>query len=434
MKRLVYQSESSQFINAVKEVQLLDGEMQRFLYFSKRVFSKTPSGTNSFVLSKVYWNDDDELVYVKATYRVMLSSGNKVFLTNKFDEGLKFNLKTGTKFWQGLKWKMLDPKIQDILLQELGCEWATESKQTQWGYKDYLYKQLITTNSLANRVLRKRITNPLDLMKAFLSNDPMWRGLKLRTNAPLILKLVKGQNRMQAAYECLKVEENPLRLLQHFASQGKIACELLSFVHQGDLIWELVRLDKKINCNWSAKRLAELHTQCSRDLRELELKFMDSIQYPYSQPCPMLPDMEIIDNNMRLWEEGSIMNHCIYGYLDNAMQRKVFHFHCKFGDGDFSLAVQTYRKWVDEESEYVVDFGIQQMYKAYNTSCSIEQRNAIVEWLAKDEVQGWFANEVKVYEDEVLQKQRSLVQDRMQEAHERIVVPRIVDDIDDLPF
>lgn len=436
MKRLVYESNSSQYFQAVKDVQLLDGDMQRFLYFSKRVLSKN-MGNNTFSHSRMYWNDDNELVYVNALYKVMISTGNKVFLTNTLQAGFKFVPGQGIKFWKGMKFSMLDSTIQEALLRELGCEWALEGRDTNYGYHNYFYKQFLRSNAIVNRVLLKRITNPLDLVKAFLSNDGRWRTLKLRPYASLVLKLAKLEKvHLERIHESLSVEENPVRLLQHFAQKETDKCELTSYYHGGDLRWELVRLDKKINCNWSHKRLDEVHTRCSRDLREMELKYMDTIKYPYSQPCPMLPDMELIDTNIRLWEEGSMMSHCIYSYLQSAIDRRVFHFHCTFGDGDFSLAVQEYREWCSEENEYISSYQVQQMYKAYNKSCTDEQRSAIEEWLRRSEVQLWFANEVKVHEDEILEKQRRIAEQRVANAQARILpgAPPALDDVDELPF
>jgi hypothetical protein len=443
MKRLVYESQGSQYFQAVKDVQQLDGDMQRFLYFSKRVLSKH-SGSNTFTYSKVYWNDDNELVYVSATYKVMLSKTNKVFLTNTLNAGFKFRPDKGIEFWKGMKFCALDSATKEAIYRELGCEWVLDGVPSKYsGHMNYYYGYFLRSNAIINRVLRKRITNPLDLVRAFLSNDGKWRDLKLRSNAALVLKLAK-QDKVELEYifECLQVEENPSRLLQWFATKESHKCEFQTYYHHGDLRWELVRLGKKINCNWSHKRLDELHTRCSRDIREMELKYMDTIKYPYSQPCPMIPNMELIDTNLRLWEEGSIMSHCIYSYLQSAIERRVFHFHGTFGGEDFSLAVQEYRKWVDEEVEYVSKFEVQQMHQAYNKSCTPEQRIAINDWLSRTEVQQWFANEVKVYEEEVKAKQQAQIQAKISETQARVAevrglapgAPAPLDDLDDLPF
>lgn len=434
MKRLVYESNSSMYFNAVKDVQQLDGDMQRFLYFSNRVLDKNRPGLKDFTYLKLYWNDEGELVYVRTKYKVMLSSGNKVFLLNSLQDGFKFTPSKGMTFWKGLKFASLDTPIKEAVFKELDCEWVLEGEDHAYGRR-YYYDYFLKSNAIVNRVLRKRITNPLDLVKAFLSNDVRWRGLKLRSQAGLVLKLAKDENNyMHYAFDLLKVEENPTRLLHFIVNQGIQACQFATYRFADALRWELVKLDKKVNCNWSHKRLDEVHTQCSRDLRKIELSMMDPVLYPYSAPCPMLDGMELIDNNMRLWEEGSVMNHCIYNYLENAKQRKLFHFHCTFGGDDFSLAVQTSRRWSDEHNEYLKEFDVQQMYQAHNRSCTDEQKDAINAWLGRDDVQAWFANEVKVHEEAIIHKQKLMTEQRMQEAHDRIVVPRIVDDMDELPF
>ncbi|MFN9109424.1 MAG: hypothetical protein ACK5XN_05055, partial [Bacteroidota bacterium] len=208
MKRLVYESQGSQYFQAVKDVQQLDGDMQRFLYFSKRVLSKH-SGSNTFTYSKVYWNDDNELVYVSATYKVMLSKTNKVFLTNTLNAGFKFRPDKGIEFWKGMKFCALDSATKEAIYRELGCEWVLDGVPSKYsGHMNYYYGYFLRSNAIINRVLRKRITNPLDLVRAFLSNDGKWRDLKLRSNAALVLKLAK-QDKVELEYifECLQVEE-----------------------------------------------------------------------------------------------------------------------------------------------------------------------------------------------------------------------------------
>jgi len=95
--------------------------------------------------------------------------------------------------------------------------------------------------------------------------------------------------------------------------------------------------------------------------------------------------MELIADNKRLWKEGSMMDHCIYSYLDQAKNRDLFHFHCTFGEKPFSLAVM--RKY--DGSRYIV----QQMFGARNSQCTDAQREIIEQWLHHNDVQDWFKRE-----------------------------------------
>jgi hypothetical protein len=98
-----------------------------------------------------------------------------------------------------------------------------------------------------------------------------------------------------------------------------------------------------------------------------------------------MPGMELIADNKRLWNEGSMMNHCIYNYLDSAKNRDLFHFHCNFGDKPFSLAIM--QKY--DGSRYI----IQQMHIVHNGRCSDAQRIIVEQWLQEDAVQEWFKHE-----------------------------------------
>ena len=152
-----------------------------------------------------------------------------------------------------------------------------------------------------------------------------------------------------------------------------------------DIRKELVILGKKINSTWSAKRLMAEHTEMSRQILDLEVEDMVFEDHGYDTPCPVLPGMELIDNNVRLYSEGRTMEHCIYSYLNYAKERENFHFHCIFGGEPFSLSVE----W----SAWRKEWKIQQMHGKYNSSCTPAQHSIVEKWLWEDAVQAWFRHE-----------------------------------------
>jgi hypothetical protein len=267
-----------------------------------------------------------------------------------------------------------------------------KSEQVEWALE---FKSLFTKTLLA-RVLKKRITNGEDFMRAYLKTSNVWKSMKISHRAPSMLKLMKMA-------DCAVPSGNGIMdyhdLLSHVNNVEATIDMLVGNKSLYDFSWyqtphtegirrELNILGRKINSTWSVNRLNDEHTRMSRDLRALELDTLESIDYTYSEPAPLLPGMELISDNKRLFEEGSIMNHCVYSYLSNAVDRSVFHFHCIFGNEPFTLAVQ--RTYSSDK------FVVQQMFGNRNKACTEAQKLIIKTWLDDASVQQWFTSEVKI--------------------------------------
>ena len=385
MKGLVY-TYGLETIEMIKAEQALPVEVQRLKYFTNKVtINQYGSGSHrNFMTEKAWWNEDNKFFYTRDKYTIYLSTTGKIFTRSTTQHGLTYNpAETVGKcltLWRGTAMINVSSQAITALLKSHQCEWALE------------FKSLFTKTLLA-RVLKGRITNGEDFMRAYLKTSNLWKSMKISHRAPSMLKLMRmadGKDNHSSGvmeYHDLLAHVNNVEATIDMLVGGKSLYDFSWYQtpHTEGIRRELNILDRKINSTWSENRLNDEHTRMSRELRALELTTMESIDYSYSKPAPLLPGMELISDNKRLFEEGSVMNHCVYGYLNNAVNRMVFHFHCTFGEMPFTLAVQsTY------SSE---DYVVQQMFGNRNKACSEAQKNIVKTWLQEPSVQQWFKNE-----------------------------------------
>ena len=385
MKKLLYVQGQHQ-IDQVKAVQQLPADIRRFKFFANDVVKHLYK--NKFYTSTARVNDDNSITYANNTHTLMMNNtSGKIFTVQSLAGGMHIT-PDGVKMWKGFSLQGVPTPAMEAIVKEIGCEWLLTHCDESYGGKHYPLLSLLTPASFT-RVIKGKLTNPKQLMKHYLTYSGKYRHLKLARYTNMLLDIYvnnASESSFHYLLEACATDVNPERLVQHAHNNGGHLPEAWrNFHHQYDLTRECHQLNVKIDHTWSSNRLAEEHVKLSRLVREKHIMFMDLIEYPYSQPCPLLPGMELIADNKRLWAEGSTMDHCIYSYLDSAKNRDVFHFHCTFGDKPFSLAIK--------EKYDGTSYTVQQMHIVRNGRCSDAQQNIVKQWLQEDAVQEWFKHE-----------------------------------------
>lgn len=386
----------AQTIEKLNKAKQMPENMQRLMFFKNKI-------DREFTVSKSYWKDDS-FVYVVDKYKVMLSSKGKLFTTSNYVYGLTYKPENKHELilWRNTKLNDVSTEILDIMLKHAGAEWACSNT----------YYLMLRNVGLFKRVLKGRITNGTDLMRAYLRVSPLFRDLKLSHRANTFMTLYTKSNiQMHDLAYFLRIVKNPESCLDKLLNGAELGSksvyndDIMEWENQADfgfyqldgyiqhdIAHELLILDKKIHHTWSKSRLMEEHTKMSRQVMELELELMKPIDYSYSEPCPVAPGMELITHNRRLFREGTIMDHCIYSYLNRAVKRELFHFHCDIGEFPFSLAIESKR---DMDGKHVA-YGVQQMNGLRNKPTTATQRRLIGLWLEEPNVQMWFETVSKI--------------------------------------
>jgi hypothetical protein len=408
-------------LDAVKAVQSLDVAKQRLKFMTNNIGPyKLGKGNREFTYTKM-WVKEDKVYYASDTYRLFMSASGKLFTRSNNVQGFTYEPlnKHTFKLWGKTKLSYISHEAINELLINSGNEWALEEGLLYfWRHK-----------GIFQRILKGRITNGEDLVRAFLKVDTRWRELKISHRAKSILTLMRRNlNQMHCntgmsdIIDFLSIVSNVEGTIDMMLNgkglgstpvrdaNGKYVLDGdHNHIYEADFQWftlkdhtqhdmrnELVILGKKINSTWSANRLKDEHTEMSRQVLDMEVEDMVLEDHGYEKTCPVLPGMELIDNNIRLYKEGRTMEHCIFSYLNNAKERRNFHFHCTFGAKPFSLSVQ----WSRDAQEW----NVQQMHTKYNGSCNESQRVIAKTWLEEEAVQAWFTHEFSLMNGMTLPK------------------------------
>lgn len=397
-------------LDAIKEVQSLDVTKQRLKFMTNKIGPcNLGKGNREFTFTKM-WINEDKVYYASDAYKLFMSASGKLFTRSSNIQGFTYEPlnKHTLKLWGKTKLSYIHSEAINEILINSGNEWVLEE-----GLR-YFWKH----KGILQRILKGRITNAEDLVRAFLKVDTRWRELKISHRAKSVLTLMRrnlnqrhSNTGMTDIIDFLSIVSNVEATLDMMlngkvlgatpvrGSNGKYVLDGdHNHIYQADFQWftlndntqhdirkELVILDKKINSTWSANRLKDEHTEMSRQVLDMEVEDMALEDHGYDKPCPVLPGMELIDNNIRLYQEGRTMEHCIFSYLNNAKERKNFHFHCTFGNKPFSLSVQ----WSRNSQLWT----IQQMHTKYNGNCNESQRFIVNTWLEEEAVQAWLTRE-----------------------------------------
>lgn len=428
MKRVLFEN-GHNCIAAVKHCQTLDTRLQRMMYMMSKIsVPDLPGQTNNRFLganrhqrnfsTERLWIDEEKncMYFVRDVHTVMLSTHGKIFTTKKWDLGFTVNLKNGiTKFWGSTKFEKLNSEVVNQLFTATGNEWViTSGRDALNGDLRYWL-----SNATVKRILRKKITNPEQLVKDVLKTNTRYKYLDIAHRAKSISKLLKKgeddyrhRRQWDNAYQLLKVCTKKDYVID-MVLQGSFTHEkfpILEFPHYGDLMRQLIITGDKIDPTWSLSRLNSLHNELSGELRNVELIGMVNHTYGYDIDgsiagdyvgLPMLRGMSIIKDTHSLLNEGKVMNHCIGGYKNDALHRELFHFHCKLHGGsglEFSLAIKHISYTDDDGTEYS-RFDVQQMYRRHNGRCASYEHNAIRRWVKHPTVQQWFKAERRRYKD-----------------------------------
>lgn len=389
-------------INKIKLINALEDKKLVRLYFFHTHRISNSIHNKKFWVEKMYENDNGDVVMLDISKGLVLS-GDTIILTDKIVAGLKYS--NGKLVTWGTKPTVSyfpSNKIA-VLLNHYNREWVLgdyfETSSSKW------LRYATRSNSILQRVLNGKITNPDQLMTAWLRTNPSTKKLKIGHYGPIFARLIKNDvHGIQEIADMLQyakdIDKTMARLSQVKTNKDlRETFPFFSYKHMGDLCRQLSMLGHKIDPSWSHTRLDSCHYDWSIEMADLQRVIDPTTLYNYTNtnvpdaPC----DLRLITNSIELSAEGSVMGHCIGSYSDSSSTRTLFHFHGELSM-PFSLAVgRSYRGKIDGKKEY--NFHISQMYGVRNRSLPQEDHEIIEEWLAKPSVNSWFANEIKAYEE-----------------------------------
>jgi hypothetical protein len=249
--------------------------------------------------------------------------------------------------------------------------------------------------SILKRILKGKITNRYDLVKAYVKSSPSFAGARTMP----ISKIVKFMNTktyhtLDEMISYIKLSVSPeatanavldtsvhSSFLKHWEDPNQ------SWINFGpDLMHQARVLDKKIDFTWSYKRMIQVHDEWTNEIMGLELDMVPDTKFGYNGELALLEGIKLIDNSKELFKEGTEMKHCVYtNHRYEVMDRKEFIFCGAFDDARFTVSVIPSYRYGEEPKV----FGISQMYGKHNSSVGRFDREAMEQWVASEHVQAW---------------------------------------------
>jgi len=156
------------------------------------------------------------------------------------------------------------------------------------------------TKTVAEKILSKKITNNIDLLKEYL------KLMRINASPKMLYCLINRK------------DINKMALLRNF-SVAKDVNHAIEYLqgddhHAIDMIDQAFILQRKIDFSWSPNRMREEHSKWTKEIMEAEINEMDDKEIEglekYETFTPT--GFKLLKTQKEVFQEGKIMSHCIY--------------------------------------------------------------------------------------------------------------------------
>jgi len=278
------------------------------------------------------------------------------------------------KWWFGKQAIIQMPNIVTDMCNYFKTEWFDSVPQ---GLK------ISTTNSTLSKVLLGKITNPRDLIRGIIKANPTMRGMNISIETMWKYCNARPGMRLQSLSDILSAAKDPNHAIEYMSDKDYMSHDMLDLIKQAQM------LDRKIDFKWSKSRIAEVHTDWTKEIMDIEQEFVEKKDYDYTGELPSSGSLELITDSKELYIEGRTMSHCVFTNYADAVSNKTY-FVFKFTDRDTRATLGIQKHW--DKNEFVVN----QLYGKFNKNIDRCHHDYVEEWLARPDVQQWFKDNYKV--------------------------------------
>ena len=366
---------------SMQKILAMPAELQRFKFYEKTLYTER-FGTRKETDTHVYWSICNYIPRYE---------NNKLFYTLKDKEGFTYDkAKKTIRSW----WSRSISKVDPLMLADI-----MEYFKVDWFKAMPISLRSLLTLPLLKRIVKGKLTNPIDFVKSYLKTSP-YKKLDI---SPKVF------------YDTLMHNSNIINIksfrtiLEYSTNANHALTELLGKVKSGfagsvplinDIYAQAAMLNKRVNPLWSNKRMQEVHTEWTREVMGMQLKCLDKIVYKYPEGFDKikLDSVELIKDNFELFEEGTLMNHCIYSNYHNIVANYNY-FAVRYKKGDVRATVginlghenQWDYDYINNPSDNEKKFVVQQMYGIGNSKIDDVYVNEVKTWLNSIQVQNYFS-------------------------------------------
>jgi hypothetical protein len=368
----------------------LPKETQRFKFYQGKIHQEM-FGTKKTTDTHIYWSF--------STY-VPRFENNTLFYTMKDKEGFTYDKKKNTlNSWWSKPIHKLHPTMINDIIKSFNCEWYSAMPE---GLRNLL------TLPLLKRIVKKKITNPIDYIKSYLKSSPY----KACNISPRIMYDFFANPELDHRFRNIKA----IRKILEYSTNANHAFDLILRFNKdyqfGILMEDMYNQAAALNClvnpTWSVSRMKEFHNEMTRKIMEIEVKSLEKIEYNYPNifDTIKIEGIDLIKDNYELFEEGTVMKHCVYTNYSVSVAKKTY-FVLKYTYGKVRATVGLMISDAIFSDKKKVQ--VQQMYGVGNSNIDSFHKERVEEWLNEPEVQDFFfdvydSNQVslKVPENELM--------------------------------
>lgn len=329
----------------------------------KNITYKNMHNTSCYDASVVY--KDDCIYYGCTTYK--LSKGkHSYFLKATIKDGFTLDPKGKLAIWYGKSPKKL-PRVDDII-RAIGNDWF------ETGYTTFL------TKGILEKILNKKITNPLGFFEAWL------KAQRLKASPRLVYKAVKVASAFTVYSMLLKYQsifhhlDQFLELMIKHYDESDPKVEGLLTGDFIDMCDQAVLLETMVDPYWSAKRIQIEHERMTHEIMELQ---MDAVSDTPIEGLDEIKDyvdneyMTLLVTERDVFREGKTMHHCIYtNYWQRISNKKILCIHVNYKGHTGTLTLEPERG--SKSSFQLYDFR-----DKYNKNTHSDAQHYVKSWLNK---------------------------------------------------
>lgn len=343
-------------------------QKQRFLAFAHKISNLT---------TIVKYETEEKLCWFIEASKVRF--GTKGFIQRKAEDGFTYNKETRKlSTWFGTNMRTIPQSLFSVIVKDIKQEW----------YNDMSHRlRHVITRAMLERMIKGRITNPRDYVKAYINTSLRIKGISPE-------KYYKFFNKKESGYGLAEVDCAVINQILRFAKNPNWVLDNISKIDKKlgdslvtDIINECKILDKKFDWSWSETRAKLEHTFMSREIRGLELEYIEDKTIEYKGELTLPDGWTLINNQKRLFIEGSEMDHCVYHYWHNVEGKNQFIISIDDGCNRVTAAIASYGYLTNKDD---LKWRLSQIYAKRNTPCPDELRAAVELWLKQPYVQKFF--------------------------------------------
>jgi hypothetical protein len=301
---------------------------------------------------------DGCIYYAANTFKIVKSTKSSYYIKRINKDGFTINEKGKVSFWFNKNIFQI-PHINAVF------------KYFNFNWLDFKLYPFIT-KGIFEKMLALKITNNVEVCKAYI------KAMRINCSPALFLKLF--QTNSISKQDFLR-KASVAKDINHFIEYLLTPNDTRSLLVYEDMVKEAQILERKIDYNWSSKRLIEEHKAWTEEIMQIEVDSLKDVTLAHLEPFEKYtPDgFTLLKSQKEVFAEGKLMRHCIYtAYWSPILNSSYIAYHVKLNDEEVTLGLNLNRHGLPEDK---VTFN--QCYGKYNSTPSSAMLSKVKQFIKK---------------------------------------------------